>query len=89
MLNRLLFPLLFRKITVLGLLGLLFDLNTCVATFDPTLNPNASSVVMEGILTDQPTAQASVLVRRWGRVMLIVSVAAHQQFGAGRLSFAT
>lgn len=64
MLNRLRFPFLFRKILpAFSLLGLLFGLSTCVATFDPTLNPNASLVVVEGILTDQPVAQAVTLSR--------------------------
>lgn len=62
MLNRLL--LIFRSfLPAITLAGLLVCLSTCVSTFDPTLNPNAVLLVVEGTLTDQPVAQAITLSR--------------------------
>lgn len=42
---------------------LLLGLSTCVSTFEPTLNPNATLLVVEGIITDQPVTQAITISR--------------------------
>lgn len=59
MLNRLL-PLLTKLAAILALTSLM---STCVTSFDPTLNPNTDLLVVEGILTDRPVAQAITLNR--------------------------
>lgn len=52
-----------RLRSALSAAGLLLGLSTCVSTFEPTINPNATLLVVEGTLTDQPVAQAVTLSR--------------------------
>ncbi|RYC69359.1 DUF4249 domain-containing protein [Spirosoma sordidisoli] len=50
-----------RLFRVVALLAVVIGLSTCVATFDPTITPNTTLLVVEGILTDQPVTQAITL----------------------------
>lgn len=52
-----------RLTLIIVAVALTMGLTTCVDTFKPTLNLNTDLLVVEGILTDQPVAQAITLSR--------------------------